>query len=46
VNGRRINASRKKLKVTPSSGNVFRDLGFSEQEAEHLVIRTDLLIQI
>lgn len=35
-----------KLKVTPSSGNVFRDLGFSAQEAEHLVIRADLLIQI
>jgi len=32
--------------VTPSSGNVFRDLGFSEEEAEHLVIRADLLIQI
>ena len=38
--------SRDKLKVTPSGGNVFRDLGFSEQEAEHLVIRADLLIQI
>jgi predicted XRE-type DNA-binding protein len=35
-----------RLKVTPSSGNVFRDLGFSEQESEHLVIRADLLIQI
>jgi predicted XRE-type DNA-binding protein len=32
--------------VTPSSGNVFRDLGFSEEKAEHLVIRADLLIQI
>src|SRR5437588_11184411 len=29
-----------------SSGNVFRDLGFSEEEAEHLVIRADLLIEI
>jgi len=35
-----------KLKVTPSSGNVFRDLGFAEEEAEHLVIRADLLIHI
>ena len=31
--------AKSKLKVTPSSGNVFRDLGFSEEEAEHLVIR-------
>ena len=38
--------AKSKLKVTPSSGNVFRDLGFSEEEAEHLVIRADLLIQI
>src|ERR1700738_2020645 len=38
--------AKRKLKGTPSSGNVFRDLGFSAQEAEHLVIRADLLIQI
>ena len=37
---------RNKVRVTPSSGNVFRDIGFSAQEAEHLVIRADLLIQI
>ena len=35
-----------RLKVTPSSGNVFRDLGFSAEEAEHLLIRADLLIQL
>lgn len=34
------------LKVTPSSGNVFRDLGCSADEAEHLLIRADLLIQL
>ena len=34
------------LKVSPSSGNVFRDLGFSADEAEHLLIRADLLIQL
>ena len=34
------------LTVTPSSGNVFRDLGFSADEAEHLLIRADLLIQL
>jgi predicted XRE-type DNA-binding protein len=35
-----------RLKITPSSGNVFRDLGFSTEEAEHLLIRADLLIQL
>src|SRR5215210_7967697 len=34
------------LKVTPSTGNVFRDLGFSADAAEHLLIRADLLIQL
>ena len=29
-------------KVRRSSGNVFRDLGFSHEEAENLKIRTDL----
>jgi predicted XRE-type DNA-binding protein len=35
-----------RLKVTPSSGNVFRDLGFPAEEAEHLLIRADLLIHL
>ncbi|MBI2834178.1 MAG: XRE family transcriptional regulator [Acidobacteria bacterium] len=35
-----------RLKITPSSGNVFRDLGFSREEAEHLVIRSDLMIAV
>ncbi len=34
------------LKVTPSTGNVFRDLGFSKHESEHLLVRADLLIQL
>ena len=34
-----------KLKITPSTGNVFRDLGFSHEEAEHLLVRADLMIQ-
>ena len=34
------------LKVTPSSGNVFRDLGFSAEECEHLLVRADLLLQV
>ena len=35
-----------RLKITPSSGNVFRDLGFSTEESAHLLIRADLLIQL
>ena len=33
------------VKVTPSTGNVFRDLGFSKEESEHLLVGADLLIQ-
>lgn len=32
--------------ITPSSGNVFRDLGFDEAEAEHLRIRSSLMIEV
>src|SRR3989475_12653189 len=35
-----------KLKVTPSTGNVFRDLGFRGEEAEHLLVRADLMIHL
>ena len=35
-----------KVKVTRSSGNVFRDLGFSPEEAEHLKIRSNLMIHV
>jgi predicted XRE-type DNA-binding protein len=35
-----------KLKMTKSSGNVFRDVGFSSGEAEHLLVRSDLLIKV
>ena len=37
---------KKSLKITPSTGNLFRDLGFSTNEAEHLLIRANLLIQL
>jgi len=33
-------------KVTLSTGNVFRDLGFSKEVSEHLLVRADLLIQV
>jgi predicted XRE-type DNA-binding protein len=35
-----------KLKITRSSGNVFRDVGFSAGEAEHLLVRADLMIKV
>ena len=35
-----------KLKVTRSSGNVFRDLGFPPGEAEHMLVRSDLMIRV
>ena len=34
------------VSVRRSSGNVFRDLGFSEEEAENLKIRADLMIEL
>lgn len=30
-------------KIVPSGGNVFADLGFSDEEAEHLRIRSTLM---
>lgn len=33
-------------KVTKAAGNVFEDLGFKEEEAESLKIRSDLMIAI
>jgi predicted XRE-type DNA-binding protein len=35
-----------RTKLTRSSGNVFRDLGFPPEEAEHLRVRADLMIKI
>jgi predicted XRE-type DNA-binding protein len=34
------------MRVHRSSGNVFRDLGFSEDEAENLRVRSDLMISL
>jgi predicted XRE-type DNA-binding protein len=35
-----------RAKITRSSGNVFKDLGFAAEEAEHLAIRSELMIKI
>lgn len=34
------------VKITPSSGNVFTDLGFDVDEAEHLRLRSTLMIEV
>lgn len=36
----------KKMKLTRSSGNVFRDLGFSPDEAEYLKVRAELMANL
>jgi len=35
-----------KLRIAASTGNVFRDLGFRGEEAEHLLVRADLMIEV
>ena len=35
-----------KVKLTRSSGNVFRDLGFSGDEAEYLKLRAELMVNL
>ncbi len=37
---------RARAKVTRSSGNVFRDLGFGPEQAQHLLIRAELMLKI
>ena len=37
---------RARAKVTRSSGNVFRDLGFGPEEAQHLLVRSELMLKI
>jgi predicted XRE-type DNA-binding protein len=35
-----------RAKVTHSSGNVFRDLGFGPEQAQHLLVRSTLMLEI
>ncbi|MGH7332806.1 MAG: helix-turn-helix domain-containing protein [Candidatus Rokuibacteriota bacterium] len=35
-----------KVRLTRSSGNIFRDLGFSGDEAEHLKLRAELMVHL
>ena len=39
-------ATRSAPRVTRSTGNVFRDLDFGPDESEHLLVRSDLMIQL
>ena len=39
-------AKKSAVRIAPSTGNVFRDLAFSKEESEHLLVRADLLIQV
>ena len=36
----------KTVKLTRSTGNVFRDLGFSPDEAEYLKVRSELMVNL
>jgi len=35
-----------KLKMTKGSGNVYRDIGFSEEESQDLLIRSKLMLEL
>jgi predicted XRE-type DNA-binding protein len=35
-----------RAKVTRSSANVFRDVGFGPEEAQHLLVRSELMLKI
>ena len=39
-------SSREDTRVTPSSGHVFLDIGFPPGEAEHLLLRSHLMMAI
>lgn len=43
---REAHMTPKPARLTRSSGNVFQDAGFPHEQAEHLQIRADLMIQI
>ena len=38
--------NKPRTELTRSSGNVFLDLGFPPEEAEHLLVRSDLMIHL
>lgn len=38
--------TNERVKIRRGSGNVFRDLGFGEQEAQNLLLRSELILCI
>lgn len=36
----------RRMKINRSTGNVFRDLGFSRDESEHLIVRSELMLSL
>jgi len=38
--------SHEEVRMTRSTGNVFRDLGFSAIEVEHLRVRSELMLNL
>lgn len=45
-NSRKSGKSGRPIKVEYGSGNVFRDIGFSEEESANLLLRSTLIIAI
>lgn len=41
-----MRTSARERRITPSSGNVFADLGFDDAEAQVLALRADLMAQL
>lgn len=37
---------RRKIQIEPSSGNVFKDIGFDDAEAANLLARAELMLKI
>src|ERR1700733_4267857 len=42
----RKSTAKRSIKIERSSGNVFKDIGFSDAEAESLLIRCDLMLEV
>jgi predicted XRE-type DNA-binding protein len=45
-NSKKSDKSKRPIKVEYGSGNVFRDIGFSEEESANLLLRSTLIIAI
>ena len=41
-----MNPLKEQVKMTKGKGNVFADIGYSEHEAQNLLLRSDLMMKI